>query len=292
MTEAAERAQARGVLSMVGLQLPAHARRSPTRASSIADGTRSGTMRHIRAQLPAGLDRRPELPAGLAAAEGPGGLRRARRHRRAHRRPRALPHRPAADRGLRPPRRASSTERPLPGDRDRRAAAASGGVEVGEVTVDDAAVFFGRTDGGALATFEATRFATGRKNAHAHRGQRLARQHRLRLRVDERAPGVRRHRRRRRRGVPPHPGDRARTIHTPAPGGLLATDSATSTRSSTRSPTSSATSPPARRPRRRSPTGCTSSGCWTRSSGPRRTTPPGPRSDDRHHPTPHERHQR
>jgi predicted dehydrogenase len=42
---------------------------------------------------------------------------------------------------------------------------ASGGVETGEVTVDDAAVFFGRTDGGALATFEATRFATGRKNA-------------------------------------------------------------------------------------------------------------------------------
>jgi predicted dehydrogenase len=31
--------------------------------------------------------------------------------------------------------------------------------------VDDAAAFFGRTDGGALATFEATRFATGRKNA-------------------------------------------------------------------------------------------------------------------------------
>ncbi len=40
-----------------------------------------------------------------------------------------------------------------------------GGTETGEVTVDDAAVFFGRTDGGALATFEATRFATGRKNA-------------------------------------------------------------------------------------------------------------------------------
>ncbi|GAA4003369.1 Gfo/Idh/MocA family oxidoreductase [Allokutzneria multivorans] len=35
----------------------------------------------------------------------------------------------------------------------------------GEVTVDDAAVFLGRLSGGALATFEATRFATGRKNA-------------------------------------------------------------------------------------------------------------------------------
>jgi predicted dehydrogenase len=41
----------------------------------------------------------------------------------------------------------------------------SGGEETGEVTVDDAAAFFGRTESGALATFEATRFATGRKNA-------------------------------------------------------------------------------------------------------------------------------
>jgi predicted dehydrogenase len=35
----------------------------------------------------------------------------------------------------------------------------------GEVTVDDAALFIGRMSGGALASFEATRFATGRKNA-------------------------------------------------------------------------------------------------------------------------------
>jgi predicted dehydrogenase len=33
------------------------------------------------------------------------------------------------------------------------------------VTVDDAALFIGRTDRGALASFEATRVATGRKNA-------------------------------------------------------------------------------------------------------------------------------
>jgi predicted dehydrogenase len=36
---------------------------------------------------------------------------------------------------------------------------------MGEVTVDDAAVFLGRFSGGALASFEATRFALGRKNA-------------------------------------------------------------------------------------------------------------------------------
>ncbi|MDG4828952.1 Gfo/Idh/MocA family oxidoreductase [Solwaraspora sp. WMMD1047] len=39
------------------------------------------------------------------------------------------------------------------------------GREMGEVTVDDAALFLARLDGGAIATFEATRFAAGRKNA-------------------------------------------------------------------------------------------------------------------------------
>ena len=36
---------------------------------------------------------------------------------------------------------------------------------MGEVTVDDCALFLGRLDGGAVASFEATRFASGRKNA-------------------------------------------------------------------------------------------------------------------------------
>ncbi|WP_311932502.1 Gfo/Idh/MocA family oxidoreductase, partial [Microbispora sp. H11081] len=43
--------------------------------------------------------------------------------------------------------------------------AGGGGGEMGEVTVDDAALFIGRFEGGALGSFEATRFATGRKNA-------------------------------------------------------------------------------------------------------------------------------
>jgi predicted dehydrogenase len=42
---------------------------------------------------------------------------------------------------------------------------ASGGSDVGPVTVDDAALFIARFSGGALGSFEATRFATGRKNA-------------------------------------------------------------------------------------------------------------------------------
>ncbi|MBX9421441.1 Gfo/Idh/MocA family protein [Streptomyces lateritius] len=41
----------------------------------------------------------------------------------------------------------------------------SGGPERGRVTVDDAAVFTGRLASGALATFEASRMAPGRKNA-------------------------------------------------------------------------------------------------------------------------------
>ncbi|MEP6562963.1 MAG: Gfo/Idh/MocA family oxidoreductase, partial [Nakamurella sp.] len=38
-------------------------------------------------------------------------------------------------------------------------------VTMGPVTVDDAAVFFGTLESGALAAFEASRFAMGRKNA-------------------------------------------------------------------------------------------------------------------------------
>lgn len=43
--------------------------------------------------------------------------------------------------------------------------AAAGGSGRGTVTVDDAALFTARLSGGAVGSFEATRFATGRKNA-------------------------------------------------------------------------------------------------------------------------------
>ncbi|WP_435819362.1 Gfo/Idh/MocA family protein [Micromonospora violae] len=57
-------------------------------------------------------------------------------------------------------------ERPLPAESSGLAATADGGAApTGQVTVDDAAVFVARLDGGALATYEASRFATGRKNA-------------------------------------------------------------------------------------------------------------------------------
>ena len=54
-------------------------------------------------------------------------------------------------------------ERPLP--ESATGLSGTGGTEMGEVTVDDAAIFIARMGGGGLATFEATRFATGRKNA-------------------------------------------------------------------------------------------------------------------------------
>lgn len=52
-------------------------------------------------------------------------------------------------------------ERPL------EEANAAGGVETGEVTVDDAAAFLARFENGAMGTFEATRFAAGRRNRNA-----------------------------------------------------------------------------------------------------------------------------
>jgi predicted dehydrogenase len=54
-------------------------------------------------------------------------------------------------------------QRPLP-TASSGLAASGDGAATGEVTVDDAALFLARLDGGAVATYEATRFATGRKN--------------------------------------------------------------------------------------------------------------------------------
>jgi predicted dehydrogenase len=54
-------------------------------------------------------------------------------------------------------------ERPL--SSESSGLAASAGTELGPVTVDDAALWLARLSDGAVATYEATRFATGRKNA-------------------------------------------------------------------------------------------------------------------------------
>ncbi|RIQ12960.1 Gfo/Idh/MocA family protein [Jiangella rhizosphaerae] len=56
-------------------------------------------------------------------------------------------------------------ERPIPESFTGLAGAASADAAKGPVTVDDTALFLARFTGGAVASFEATRFATGRKNA-------------------------------------------------------------------------------------------------------------------------------
>ena len=53
-------------------------------------------------------------------------------------------------------------ERPLPSDES--GLAGKGGRKKGKVTVDDAVLFLARFDNGAVGSFEATRFASGRKN--------------------------------------------------------------------------------------------------------------------------------
>lgn len=55
--------------------------------------------------------------------------------------------------------------RPLPSDPTAASSEPAAGAGVGPVTVDDAALFVARLSGGVVATYEATRFATGRKNA-------------------------------------------------------------------------------------------------------------------------------
>jgi predicted dehydrogenase len=58
-------------------------------------------------------------------------------------------------------------ERPLEEDSAGGGLSASGGTQMGEVTVDDAAAFLARFENGAIGTFEATRFAAGRRNQNA-----------------------------------------------------------------------------------------------------------------------------
>ena len=100
MAEAAADAPRRAAsASMVGFTY----RRVPAdRAGPAARRRRAARRDPARARaVPAGLDRRPGRADVLAAGEGEGRLRRARRHRRAHRRPHPVHHRPDAHRGQR-----------------------------------------------------------------------------------------------------------------------------------------------------------------------------------------------
>ncbi|MEV4776170.1 Gfo/Idh/MocA family protein [Microbacterium sp. LWH12-1.2] len=166
MAAAAERAAVKGVQAMVGFSY----RRTPALAYAkrlIEDG-RLGTIRHIRAQYLQDWIVDPEFPLVWrldAEQAGSGALGDIGAH--------------IIDlarfvtghelTGVSALSSTFVTERPLPTASSGLSASADSGSgddrAMGRVTVDDAVVFIGRTDGGALATFEATRFASGRKNA-------------------------------------------------------------------------------------------------------------------------------
>ena len=160
MVEAARSAAAAGVRSMVGFNY----RRVPAVTLArqyVADG-RIGTVRHVRAQYLQDWIVDPEFPLvwRLRAEEaGSGALGDIGAHIV------DLTQFVTGQRltGVNATLETFVTQRPLPSASS--GLSASGGTEVGDVTVDDAAVFFGRLDGGALASYEATRFATGRKNS-------------------------------------------------------------------------------------------------------------------------------
>nr|BFE34220.1 Gfo/Idh/MocA family oxidoreductase [Actinomadura rugatobispora] len=151
MVAAAERARARGVRSMVGFNY----RRVPALTLArrmVADG-RLGTLRHVRAQYLQDWLTDPRSPlvwrlqkdrAGSGALGDIG----------AHIIDAAQFVAGQTLTGVSALTETFVRERPV-----------VGGDGTGPVTVDDAALFIGRTSGGALASFEATRFAAGRKNS-------------------------------------------------------------------------------------------------------------------------------
>ena len=151
MTAAAEHARARGVRAMVGFNY----RRVPAVALArrlVAEG-RLGVIRHVRAAYLQDWLADPAFPLGWRLQKeraGSGALGDLGAH--------------IVDlaqfltgqhlTGVCAVSETFVGERPLPE-----------GDGVGPVTVDDAALFVARFTGGAVGTFEATRFATGRKNS-------------------------------------------------------------------------------------------------------------------------------
>ena len=160
MVAAAERAQAKGVRSMVGFNY----RRVPAvaLARQLVEQRRIGNVRHVRAQYLQDWIVDPEFPLVWrlqAERAGSGALGDIGAHIV------DMAQFVTGDRlaDVTALTETFITERPLPGASS--GLTASGSSERGPVTVDDAALFIGRFAGGAVASFEATRFATGRKNS-------------------------------------------------------------------------------------------------------------------------------
>jgi len=163
MVAAAERARAAGVRSMVGFNY----RRVPAVSLArklVAEG-RIGQVRHVRAQYLQDWIVDPEFPLVWrlqADKAGSGALGDIGAHIV------DMAQFVIDDRlsGVSALTETFVKERPLPAAASGLSASGGAGSSArGPVTVDDAALFFGRFGGGAVASFEATRFATGRKNA-------------------------------------------------------------------------------------------------------------------------------
>ncbi len=160
MADAAEEARARGVRSMVGFTY----RRVPAiklARTLVADGS-IGAVRHVRAQYLQDWLIDPQTPLSWRLDKqraGSGALGDIGAHII------DLTQYITGERitGVSAILETFVKERPVAASFAGLAGTAGEGV--GPVTVDDAALFLGRFSGGALATFEATRFATGRKNA-------------------------------------------------------------------------------------------------------------------------------
>ncbi|MFF9177267.1 Gfo/Idh/MocA family protein [Streptomyces sp. NPDC014793] len=160
MTAAAEEAQARGRVAMVGFNY----RRVPATALArrlVADG-RIGTLRHVRVTYLQDWLVDPRFPLTWRLRReraGSGSLGDLGAHIV------DLAQYLAGERlaGVSALTETFVRERPLPGAGSGLTATPAAGT--GKVTVDDAALFTGRFTSGALASFEATRYATGRKNA-------------------------------------------------------------------------------------------------------------------------------
>ena len=165
MARAAERAAARGVRSMVGFTY----RRVPAiaLARQLVEQGRLGEIRHVRAQYLQDWLVDPQAPMSWRLEKdkaGSGALGDIGAHVVD-----LTQHITGQDivtvNGL---LQTFVDRRPLPGGTSGPLLGGGGGADggaVGEVTVDDAAVFLARFGGGALGVFEATRFATGRKNS-------------------------------------------------------------------------------------------------------------------------------
>lgn len=162
MAEAAAEAASRGVYAMVGFTY----RRTPALSLArqlVADG-RLGTIRHVRAQYLQDWLVDPDTPLSWRldkAQAGSGALGDIGAHLvdAAH---------------FLTGSTISSVSgvlqtfvdtRPVAGEHGTLGGSGAVDAQRGPVTVDDAAAFTARFDNGALGVFEATRFATGRKNA-------------------------------------------------------------------------------------------------------------------------------